>query len=71
MTDVEEFLKDWRKNNNTEDAVYASYHIDAMEAYAENLCNQRIDKALNNVAELLPNGGKELIELAKSKITKD
>ena len=31
---VEEFLIKWRKENNTELAVYSSYHIDAMEAYA-------------------------------------
>jgi len=30
---AEEFLKKWRKENNTEEAVYSSYHIDAIEAY--------------------------------------
>ena len=32
--DIDKFVQDWRKQNNTEDAVYSSYHYDAMEAYA-------------------------------------
>ena len=32
---VDDFVKQWRKENNTEDAVYAAYHYDAMVAFAE------------------------------------
>ena len=32
---AEEFLIKWISDNNTEDDVYAAYHIDAMEAYAK------------------------------------
>ena len=32
---ADEFLIDWRIENNTDLAVYSSYHIDAMEAYAD------------------------------------
>ena len=32
---VDDFVKEWREKNNTEDAVYAAYHYDAMIAFAE------------------------------------
>lgn len=32
---VEDFVAAWRKERNTEDAVYAAYHYDAMVAFAE------------------------------------
>lgn len=32
---VDDFVKQWREKNNTEDAVYAAYHYDAMIAFAE------------------------------------
>lgn len=32
--DIDKFIEYWRKQNNTEDAVYSSYHYDAMEEYA-------------------------------------
>lgn len=32
---VDDFVKKWREKNNTEDAVYAAYHYDAMIAFAE------------------------------------
>ena len=32
---VDNFVKEWRVKNNTEDAVYSHYHYDAMVAFAE------------------------------------
>ena len=32
---LEEFIKDWRLKNNTKDAVYSSYHYDAMTEFAK------------------------------------
>ena len=32
---VDDFVKEWRVKNNTEDAVYSAYHYDAMIAFAE------------------------------------
>ena len=32
---VDNFVKQWREKNNTEDAVYSAYHYDAMIAFAE------------------------------------
>jgi hypothetical protein len=32
---VDKFIKKWRKENNTKEAVYSSYHYDAMIAFAE------------------------------------
>ena len=32
---VDDFVKEWREKNNTEDAVYSAYHYDAMIAFAE------------------------------------
>ena len=32
---VDNFVKQWRVKNNTEDAVYSAYHYDAMIAFAE------------------------------------
>jgi ABC-type branched-subunit amino acid transport system substrate-binding protein len=32
---VDDFVKEWRVKNNTEDAVYSAYHYDAMVAFAE------------------------------------
>ena len=32
---VDDFVKQWREKNNTEDAVYSAYHYDAMVAFAE------------------------------------
>ena len=32
---VDDFVKEWREKNNTEDAVYSHYHYDAMVAFAE------------------------------------
>lgn len=32
---VDDFVKEWRVENNTEDAVYSAYHYDAMIAFAE------------------------------------
>lgn len=40
---AEQFLKDWKKENNTDDAVYSSYHIDAMEAYAKYYHRQQVN----------------------------
>lgn len=32
---LDEFLKTWKKENNTEEAVYSAYHYDAMIAFAK------------------------------------
>ena len=32
---VDNFVKEWRVKNNTEDAVYSAYHYDVMIAFAE------------------------------------
>lgn len=32
---VDDFVKQWREKNNTEDAVYSAYHYDSMIAFAE------------------------------------
>ena len=40
---VDEFLIKWKEENNTVDAVYSSYHIDAMEAYAKHCCAEQIE----------------------------
>ena len=37
---VEEFIKKWCKENNTEEAVYSSYHLDAMLEFAKG-CKQQ------------------------------
>tara|TARA_R110000822_G_scaffold79597_1_gene190265 strand:+ start:25 stop:270 length:246 start_codon:yes stop_codon:yes gene_type:complete len=47
MKTIEQFLKEHKENNNTEDAVYSSYHYDAMEQYA----NERVIEELENIAK--------------------
>jgi len=32
---LEEFIKDWRLKNNSKDAIYSSYHYDAMIEFAK------------------------------------
>ena len=32
---LEEFIKEWRLSNNTKDAIYSSYHYDAMIEFAK------------------------------------
>jgi len=32
---IDNFISKWRKERNTEDAIYAAYHYDAMVAFAE------------------------------------
>ena len=38
---LEEFIEDWRLENNTKDAIYSSYHYDAMTAFAKHYHSQR------------------------------
>ena len=40
----EEFIEQWRKENNTEGAVYSHYHYDAMEAYAKEQVIKELEK---------------------------
>ena len=46
MNKLDKFLKQWKKENNTNDAVYSSYHIDAMEGYAEYHYKTKVEKML-------------------------
>jgi hypothetical protein len=43
---LDEFLKKWIKENNTEQAVYSSYHYDAMIAFAKHYHQIKV----NNIA---------------------
>lgn len=44
---VEEFLKEWKKENNTDEAVYSDYHIDAIEAYAKFILGEALSHQTN------------------------
>ena len=46
---LEDFIKEWRKENNTEDAVYSSYHYDAMIAFAELYHKSKVNVDLADV----------------------
>ena len=46
---LDEFLKKWRKENNTKYAVYSSYHYDAIEAYAKHYHKTQLEKKMPNV----------------------
>jgi hypothetical protein len=37
---LEEFIKDWRLKNNSKDAIYSSYHYDAMIEFAKHYHSQ-------------------------------
>tara|TARA_R110000868_G_scaffold409280_1_gene694487 strand:- start:674 stop:970 length:297 start_codon:yes stop_codon:yes gene_type:complete len=39
---LEEFIKEWRLKNNTKDAVYSSYHYDAMTEFAKHYHTQQL-----------------------------
>lgn len=52
LNPVEEFLKEWRKENNTDLAVYSSYHIDAMEAYLKSRVEAISDELENKISLL-------------------
>ena len=39
---LEEFIKEWRLKNNTKDAIYSSYHYDAMIEFAKHYHTQQL-----------------------------
>ena len=39
---LEEFIKDWRLKNNSKDAIYSSYHYDAMIEFAKHYHTQQL-----------------------------
>jgi len=39
---LEEFIKDWRSKNNSKDAIYSSYHYDAMIEFAKHYHSQQL-----------------------------
>jgi len=39
---LEEFIEDWRLKNNTKDAVYSSYHYDAMIEFAKHYHSEQL-----------------------------
>jgi len=39
---LEEFIKDWRLKNNSKDAIYSSYHYDAMIEFAKHYHSQQL-----------------------------
>ena len=52
---LEEFIKEWRLNNNTKDAIYSSYHYDAMIEFAKHYHTQQlILSGVSQRSELLP-----------------
>jgi hypothetical protein len=46
---LEEFIKDWRLKNNSKDAIYSSYHYDAMIEFAKHYHSQQL--ILSGVSE--------------------
>jgi len=46
---IDQFIKEHREEYNTEDAVYSSYHYDAMEAYAK----LEVIKELERMSDIL------------------
>ena len=53
---LEEFIKDWRLKNNSKDAIYSSYHYDAMIEFAKHYHSQQL--ILSGVSQQ-----RELLEL--------
>ena len=52
---LEEFIKDWRLKNNSKDAIYSSYHYDAMIKFAKHYHSQQlILSGVSQRSELLP-----------------
>ena len=52
---LEEFIKEWRLKNNTKDAIYSSYHYDAMIEFAKHYHTQQlILSGVSQRSELLP-----------------
>ena len=49
---VDDFVKQWRKENNTEEAVYAAYHYDAMVAFAEHCRTYNPQSKTNELTQL-------------------
>ena len=52
---LEEFIKDWRLKNNSKDAIYSSYHYDAMIEFACGLVikdNNFINEKINVLTRL-------------------
>jgi hypothetical protein len=39
---LEKFIKEWRLKNNTKDAIYSSYHYDAMIEFAKHYHTQQL-----------------------------
>ena len=53
---LEEFIKEWRLKNNTKDAIYSSYHYDAMIEFAKHYHTQQlILSGVSQQRELLEN----------------
>ena len=44
---LDDFIKEWRKENNTEDAVYSAYHYDAMIAFAKLYAQQQVKNTVD------------------------
>ena len=52
---LEKFIKEWRLKNNTKDAIYSSYHYDAMIEFAKHYHTQQlILSGVSQRSELLP-----------------
>ena len=50
---VDDFLKKWRKDNNTEEAIYSSYHYDAMIAFAEHYHQSKVNSEVKEICRNL------------------
>ena len=67
--EFDEWLKNWRKNNNTKYAVYASYHIDAIQAYATQQLAEKDKEIANLEMQLL--SANNLLKATKSELPTD
>ena len=48
--ELDKFIEQWRKETNTEGAVYSHYHYDAMEAYAKAQVIIELERTLNSLS---------------------
>jgi len=62
--ELDKFIEQWRKENNTEYAVYSSYHYDAMEAYA----NEQVIKELSDWVQFTKSIKPSVLSMMKDRI---
>jgi hypothetical protein len=68
---LEEFIKDWRLKNNSKDAIYSSYHYDAMIEFAKHYHSQQLilcavshrrEQFINLLTSLEKEGGNKFVD---------